>query len=53
MQFPSDKFYLDEDLIFPYAASAGTNRFRFARDSSQLKVHLAIFNPRRAKRKRR
>jgi len=39
---PSDINYLDEEVIKAYAASAGTFRKRFALDSSQLIVHLAI-----------
>ncbi|QJT70514.2 hypothetical protein KP1_40 [Klebsiella virus 2019KP1] len=42
MLFPSDKNYLDVEVLKAYAASAGTFRFRFALDSSQLIVPLAI-----------
>ena len=46
---PSDINYLDEEVIKAYAASTGTFRKRFALDSSQLIVHLAINKARRAK----
>jgi hypothetical protein len=46
---PSDINYLDEEVIKAYAAYAGTFRKRFALDSSQLIVHLAINKARRAK----
>lgn len=43
----SDISYLDDEVINAYAASAGTFRKRFALDSSQLIVHLAINKARR------
>lgn len=46
---PADINYLDDEVIKAYAASAGTFRKRFALDSSQLIVHLAINKARRAK----
>ena len=45
---PSDINYLDDGVIKVYAASAGTFRKRFALDSSQLIVHLAINKARRS-----
>lgn len=45
----SDINYLDDEVIKAYAASASTFRKRFALDSSQLIVHLAINKARRAK----
>ena len=44
---PPDINYLDDEVIKAYAASAGTFRKRFALDSSQLIVHLAINKARR------
>ena len=46
---PSDINCLDDEIIQAYAASAGTFRKRFALDSSQLIVHLAINKARGAK----
>lgn len=46
---PSDINYLDDEVIGAYAASSGTFRKRFALDSSQLIVHLAINKARRVK----
>ena len=45
----SDINYLDDEVIKAYAASAGTFRKRFALDSSQLIVRLAINKARRVK----
>lgn len=45
---PADINHLDDEIIKAYAASAGTFRKRFALDSSQLIVHLAINKARRA-----
>lgn len=44
----SDINYLDDEVIKAYSASAGTFRKRFALDSSQLIVHLAINKARRS-----
>lgn len=46
---PEDITTEDARVIVAYAASAGTFRKRFALDSSQLIVHLAINKARRAK----